>query len=94
MATSQNEDVLDRPLRDLLATYDDGVDGDALNLQEVFEFWGMVHPAEAGSAIRHIDMGIECEGFTAQGNEHPDYQQVIRQVTREPFGRDGSSPDE
>jgi len=86
------QNLLDRPLRDLLATYDDGADGEQLTLAEVFEFWGMVHPAEASSAIRHIDMGIEREGFTAQGNRHPDYQNTIRQVTREPFGRDGSPP--
>lgn len=90
-ADGAQQELLDRPLRDLLATYDDGVDGEQLSLAEVFEFWGKVHPAEAGSAIRHIDMGIE-RGFTAQGNRHPDYQSTIRQVTREPFGRDGSAP--
>lgn len=84
MNDKQLEKLLDRPIRDLLSYYADEIDEDEnLTMGEVWLLFGTIHPASAGDLIKDINEGINREGFTAQGTDHPDYQRKIEQILDE-----------
>lgn len=90
--TEDTDDALDRPIRDLLGVYDPSLTDDPLSLVEVHYLFGQIHPADAGRIVRDVSMGVGKWGFTAQGCRHPDFQNRIRALQKEPYARDGSAP--